>query len=172
MLLMADGGPWWRVKIPPYRPLCGTFITDYGKTPTRLADICHCTKPKNCHWYLPWRYLITLKSTLPKRTKGVLVITVLHQKNYICIFYSYPALFILYNFLYPFVQVCPVCALRVGVDMVAHIALQHGSILKISFSLFVNICFCQLLHDLVYYHVFQVSKLILVHYLSILRYVA
>jgi len=25
---------------------------------------------------------------------------------------------------------CPVCALRVGVDMVAHIALQHGSILK------------------------------------------
>ncbi|CAI8615383.1 unnamed protein product [Vicia faba] len=26
--------------------------------------------------------------------------------------------------------VCPVCALRVGVDMVAHIALQHGSILK------------------------------------------
>ncbi|WJX85341.1 hypothetical protein P8452_67809 [Trifolium repens] len=27
--------------------------------------------------------------------------------------------------------VCPVCALRVGVDMVAHIALQHGSILKI-----------------------------------------
>lgn len=26
--------------------------------------------------------------------------------------------------------VCPVCALRVGVDMVAHITLQHGSILK------------------------------------------
>ncbi|NP_001351791.1 protein DEHYDRATION-INDUCED 19-like [Cicer arietinum] len=26
--------------------------------------------------------------------------------------------------------VCPVCSLRVGVDMVAHIALQHGSILK------------------------------------------
>ncbi|KAL9318689.1 hypothetical protein ACSQ67_015206 [Phaseolus vulgaris] len=29
--------------------------------------------------------------------------------------------------------VCPVCALRVGVDMVAHITLQHGSIFKISF---------------------------------------
>ncbi|XP_073224043.1 protein DEHYDRATION-INDUCED 19 homolog 3-like isoform X2 [Cicer arietinum] len=26
--------------------------------------------------------------------------------------------------------VCPVCALRVGVDMVAHITLQHGSIFK------------------------------------------
>ncbi|KAM2243584.1 hypothetical protein ACFX1S_010389 [Malus domestica] len=31
--------------------------------------------------------------------------------------------------------VCPVCAMRVGVDMVAHITLQHGSIFKISFSL-------------------------------------
>ncbi|KAM1353707.1 hypothetical protein EV1_032951 [Malus domestica] len=30
--------------------------------------------------------------------------------------------------------VCPVCAMRVGVDMVAHITLQHGSIFKISFS--------------------------------------
>ncbi|KAL4370245.1 hypothetical protein AHAS_Ahas06G0046500 [Arachis hypogaea] len=29
--------------------------------------------------------------------------------------------------------VCPVCTLRVGVDMVAHITLQHGNILKISF---------------------------------------
>jgi hypothetical protein len=27
-------------------------------------------------------------------------------------------------------RVCPVCASRVGVDMVAHITLQHGSILK------------------------------------------
>ncbi|KAK2456672.1 Drought-responsive family protein [Trifolium repens] len=27
--------------------------------------------------------------------------------------------------------VCPVCALRVGVDMVAHITLQHGSIFKV-----------------------------------------
>lgn len=27
--------------------------------------------------------------------------------------------------------VCPVCASRVGLDMVAHIALQHGSILKV-----------------------------------------
>ncbi|MED6195842.1 hypothetical protein PIB30_041720 [Stylosanthes scabra] len=35
--------------------------------------------------------------------------------------------------------VCPVCTLRVGVDMVAHITLQHGSILKISFSLVINI---------------------------------
>ncbi|KAK9292544.1 hypothetical protein L1049_020518 [Liquidambar formosana] len=30
--------------------------------------------------------------------------------------------------------VCPVCAMRVGVDMVAHITLQHGNIFKISFS--------------------------------------
>ncbi|KAF7143394.1 hypothetical protein RHSIM_Rhsim05G0134400 [Rhododendron simsii] len=30
--------------------------------------------------------------------------------------------------------VCPVCAMRVGVDMVAHITLQHGNILKISFD--------------------------------------
>ncbi|KHG14366.1 dehydration-induced 19 -like protein [Gossypium arboreum] len=30
--------------------------------------------------------------------------------------------------------VCPVCALRVGVDMVAHITLQHGNIFKISFG--------------------------------------
>ncbi|KAE9618940.1 putative drought induced 19 type, zinc-binding protein [Lupinus albus] len=29
---------------------------------------------------------------------------------------------------------CPVCASRVGVDMVEHITLQHGSIFKISFS--------------------------------------
>ncbi|XWS57458.1 hypothetical protein CRYUN_Cryun09bG0175600 [Craigia yunnanensis] len=28
--------------------------------------------------------------------------------------------------------VCPVCAMRVGVDMVAHITLQHGHIFKIS----------------------------------------
>lgn len=32
-------------------------------------------------------------------------------------------------------QVCPICAMRVGVDMVAHITLQHGNIFKISFSL-------------------------------------
>ncbi|KAJ6876659.1 protein DEHYDRATION-INDUCED 19 [Populus alba x Populus x berolinensis] len=31
--------------------------------------------------------------------------------------------------------VCPVCAMRVGVDMVAHITLQHGNIFKISFSI-------------------------------------
>lgn len=30
-------------------------------------------------------------------------------------------------------QVCPICAVRVGVDMVAHITLQHGNIFKISF---------------------------------------
>ncbi|KAK7269402.1 hypothetical protein RIF29_22128 [Crotalaria pallida] len=36
--------------------------------------------------------------------------------------------------------VCPVCALRVGVDMVAHITLQHGSIFKISFSNLVKCC--------------------------------
>ncbi|KAL3814643.1 hypothetical protein ACJIZ3_015911 [Penstemon smallii] len=29
--------------------------------------------------------------------------------------------------------VCPVCAMRVGVDMVAHITSQHGNIFKISF---------------------------------------
>ena len=29
---MADGGPWRRAKIPPYRPLCCTVIVivDYG----------------------------------------------------------------------------------------------------------------------------------------------
>ncbi|MBA0603262.1 hypothetical protein Gorai_003413, partial [Gossypium raimondii] len=31
--------------------------------------------------------------------------------------------------------VCPVCAMRVGVDMVAHITLQHGNIFKISLSI-------------------------------------
>ncbi|KAL3515988.1 hypothetical protein ACH5RR_022890 [Cinchona calisaya] len=30
--------------------------------------------------------------------------------------------------------VCPVCAMRVGIDMVAHITLQHGNIFRISFS--------------------------------------
>jgi len=34
-----------------------------------------------------------------------------------------------------YLQVCPVCAMRVGVDMVAHITLQHGNIFKISFSI-------------------------------------
>ncbi|CAI9294158.1 unnamed protein product [Lactuca saligna] len=32
--------------------------------------------------------------------------------------------------------VCPICAVRVGVDMVAHITLQHGNIFKISFFLY------------------------------------
>ncbi|KAL0364837.1 UNVERIFIED_CONTAM: protein dehydration-induced [Sesamum angustifolium] len=31
--------------------------------------------------------------------------------------------------------VCPVCAMRWGVDMVAHITLQHGNVFKISFFL-------------------------------------
>ncbi|XWS42345.1 hypothetical protein CRYUN_Cryun16bG0006700 [Craigia yunnanensis] len=31
--------------------------------------------------------------------------------------------------------VCPICAMRVGVDMVAHITLQHGNIIKISLSI-------------------------------------
>ncbi|GKU86914.1 hypothetical protein SLEP1_g1383 [Rubroshorea leprosula] len=29
--------------------------------------------------------------------------------------------------------VCPICATRVGINMVGHITTQHGSILKISF---------------------------------------
>jgi hypothetical protein len=33
-----------------------------------------------------------------------------------------------------YLQVCPICAMRVSVDMVAHITLQHGNIFKISFS--------------------------------------
>ncbi|OIT07596.1 protein dehydration-induced 19 -like 3 [Nicotiana attenuata] len=37
--------------------------------------------------------------------------------------------------------VCPVCAMRVGVDMVAHITLQHGNIFKISFIQYLNIVF-------------------------------
>ncbi|KAJ8529577.1 hypothetical protein K7X08_036412 [Anisodus acutangulus] len=36
--------------------------------------------------------------------------------------------------------VCPVCAMRVGVDMVAHITLQHGNIFKISFQ-YLNVVF-------------------------------
>lgn len=51
-----------------------------------------------------------------------------------------------------YLQVCPVCAMRVGVDMVAHITLQHGSMFKISFS-FLLLCvilFChnQLCHSM------------------------
>lgn len=38
-----------------------------------------------------------------------------------------------------YLQVCPVCAMRVGVDMVAHITLHHGNIFKISFSDFLCI---------------------------------
>ncbi|KAK9919934.1 hypothetical protein M0R45_028507 [Rubus argutus] len=37
--------------------------------------------------------------------------------------------------------VCPVCSLRVGIDMVAHITLQHGNIFKISF--FFELCVLQ-----------------------------
>ncbi|KAJ4968899.1 hypothetical protein NE237_015600 [Protea cynaroides] len=33
--------------------------------------------------------------------------------------------------------VCPVCAMRVGMDMVAHITMQHGHLFKISFFYFV-----------------------------------
>lgn len=33
-------------------------------------------------------------------------------------------------------QVCPVCSLKVGVDIVAHITLHHGSLFKISFFWF------------------------------------
>lgn len=33
-----------------------------------------------------------------------------------------------------YLQVCPICAIRVGVDMVAHITLLHGNVFKISFS--------------------------------------
>ncbi|MBA0585394.1 hypothetical protein Gorai_016174 [Gossypium raimondii] len=32
-------------------------------------------------------------------------------------------------------QVCPVCAKRVGMDIVSHITMQHGNFLKISFFL-------------------------------------
>lgn len=35
-----------------------------------------------------------------------------------------------------YLQVCPVCATRVGVDMVAHITLQHGNIFKISLTVY------------------------------------
>ncbi|GAA0168292.1 hypothetical protein LIER_23042 [Lithospermum erythrorhizon] len=38
--------------------------------------------------------------------------------------------------------VCPVCAMRVGVDMVAHITLQHGNIFKISFEPLTAVCVC------------------------------
>ncbi|GKV31982.1 hypothetical protein SLEP1_g40628 [Rubroshorea leprosula] len=37
--------------------------------------------------------------------------------------------------------VCPVCTVRVGVDMVAHITLQHGNIFKISFFHVFIICY-------------------------------
>ncbi|KAJ6807701.1 protein DEHYDRATION-INDUCED 19-like protein 2-like isoform X1 [Iris pallida] len=34
--------------------------------------------------------------------------------------------------------VCPVCAARVGMDMVAHITMQHGNFFKISFLAFLK----------------------------------
>ncbi|KAL9290432.1 putative drought induced 19 type, zinc-binding protein [Arabidopsis thaliana] len=37
--------------------------------------------------------------------------------------------------------VCPVCAVRVGVDMVAHITLQHANIFKISFFSFSQVIY-------------------------------
>lgn len=40
---MADDGPWRRVKIPPYRPLCDAVIADYGR------------KTRNIGQYLPLR---------------------------------------------------------------------------------------------------------------------
>ncbi|KAL2536944.1 Protein DEHYDRATION-INDUCED 19-like protein 3 [Forsythia ovata] len=39
--------------------------------------------------------------------------------------------------------VCPICVMRVGVDLVAHITLQHGNIFKISFSFI--LCFCYIM---------------------------
>ncbi|CDO98805.1 unnamed protein product [Coffea canephora] len=30
--------------------------------------------------------------------------------------------------------VCPVCAKRVGIDLIDHVTMQHGNLLKISFS--------------------------------------
>lgn len=51
-------------------------------------------------------------------------------------FLSDDEIFLKVNFAYNLcclIQVCPVCAMRVGVDMVAHITLQHGNIFKISF---------------------------------------
>lgn len=43
VLSKADGGSWRRGKIPPYRPLCGAVIADYGG------------KTRNCGRYLPLR---------------------------------------------------------------------------------------------------------------------
>ncbi|MBA0577630.1 hypothetical protein Golob_024213 [Gossypium lobatum] len=44
--------------------------------------------------------------------------------------------------------VCPVCAMRVGVDMVAHITLQHGNIFKISLSIELFFCLSSFLFKL------------------------
>lgn len=53
-------------------------------------------------------------------------------------FLFYDEIYLKVNFAYDvccLLQVCPVCAMRVGVDMVAHITLQHGNIFKVSFLL-------------------------------------
>jgi len=47
-----------RSKIPPYRPLCGAIISDYGR---KSRHIGHGGEPKNHRRYSPWcrhgRYL-------------------------------------------------------------------------------------------------------------------
>lgn len=39
-----------------------------------------------------------------------------------------------------YMQICPVCAKRVGTNLVGHITQQHGNILKVSFWCFFIVC--------------------------------
>lgn len=44
-------------------------------------------------------------------------------------------IFIVSKHLFPFFQICPVCATKVRINMASHVITQHESILKISFEL-------------------------------------
>lgn len=46
----------------------------------------------------------------------------------ICYFYLHESHYILFCS-----QVCPICSIKVSRDMLSHITLQHGHLLKISF---------------------------------------
>lgn len=61
---------------------------------------------------------------------------------------------LIFEFFPLYFQVCPVCAKRVGMDIVSHITMQHGSFFKISFfmllvSLFLMFSMFCLLFELI-----------------------
>lgn len=39
-------------------------------------------------------------------------------------------------------QVCPICATRVGMDLIGHLTMQHGSYFKISFTMLLLLITC------------------------------